>query len=176
MLPDPLHPAVVHLPIALGLLIPALALLALLAIRLRLLPPRAWAAIALLQAMLVGFVWAAHETGEEQEEAVERVVAEQHIERHEEAAGRLQWIAAAGLLFAVAGLVPGGLGKLSRGAAVGVSLVALAATVAVGRSGGDLVYKYGAANAYVGRSAGSGELPLPVGIGSRHREGHDDDD
>jgi hypothetical protein len=54
--------------------------------------------------------------------------------------------------------------------------VALAATVAVGRSGGDLVYKYGAANAYADRSAGSGELPLPVGIGSRHREGHDHDD
>ena len=43
MLPDPLHPAVVHLPIALAVLTPLLALLTLLACRRGVLPARAWA-------------------------------------------------------------------------------------------------------------------------------------
>jgi hypothetical protein len=54
MLPDPLHPAVVHLPMALAVLIPALAL----------------------------------ETGKDEEDRVERVVSEDLIEAHEEAAER----------------------------------------------------------------------------------------
>ena len=45
MVPDPLHPAVVHLPLALAVLVPLFALLGLLAIRTRFLPVRAWGAI-----------------------------------------------------------------------------------------------------------------------------------
>ena len=50
MLPDPLHPAVVHLPIALAILLPGLALLGAWAIRSKLVPPRTWVALLLLQA------------------------------------------------------------------------------------------------------------------------------
>ena len=96
MLPDPLHPAVVHFPIALAALIPLLALLSLLAIARSWLPVRTWAAIVLLQALLVGSAWLALETGEEQEERVERIVAERHIEDHEEAAEYLLPLAARG--------------------------------------------------------------------------------
>ena len=78
-LPDPLHPAMVHLPLALAVLVPGLALLGALAIRLQLVPPRTWVAVLLLQAMLVGSGWLALETGEAQEERVEEVVAERDV-------------------------------------------------------------------------------------------------
>ena len=54
MLPDPLHPAVVHFPIALAALVPLLAVLAIVAIRRRFLPPHSWWLVVLLQALLVG--------------------------------------------------------------------------------------------------------------------------
>ena len=47
-------------------------------------PPRSWVAIVLLQALLVGSGVLARETGEDQEERVEEVVAERHIEEHED--------------------------------------------------------------------------------------------
>jgi uncharacterized membrane protein len=149
MLPDPLHPAVVHLPIALAILVPGLAVLGLLLITKGALPPRSWAGIVLLQALLVGSGWLALETGEQQEERVERVVAERHIEAHEEAAERFLLVAGIGLLVSAAGLLPRRPGAAGRVAGTLGAFAVLAAGVAVGHSGGELVYKHGAANAYV---------------------------
>jgi hypothetical protein len=124
MLPDPLHPAVVHLA-------------------------RAWAGIVLLQALLVGSAWLAMETGEREEERVERVVAERHIEDHEEAAERFLWVAGVALVALAAGLLPAGAGRAGRLVGTAAALGVLAAGVAVGHSGGELVYRHGAASAYV---------------------------
>jgi uncharacterized membrane protein len=148
-LPDPLHPAVVHLPIALAILIPGFAILGVPLIQRGLLPARSWALIVLLQALLVGSGWLALETGEEQEERVERVVAERHIEAHEEAAERFLLLAGMGLLASAAGLLPRRGGAIGRVAGTAVTLVVLAAGLSVGHSGGELVYKHGAANAYL---------------------------
>jgi len=150
MMPDPLHPAVVHLPIALAVLMPAFALAGIYLIYKGFLPGRSWAAIVLLQALLVGSGWLALETGEDQEERVERVVAERHIESHEEAAERFLVIAGIGLLLAAGGLLPGRAGAAGRVAGALATLAVLAAGVSVGHSGGELVYKHGAASAYVG--------------------------
>jgi uncharacterized membrane protein len=149
MLPDPLHPAVVHLPIALAILIPGFAILGVPLIQRGLLPARSWALIVLLQALLVGSGWLALETGEEQEERVERVVAERHIEAHEEAAERFLLLAGMGLLASAAGLLPRRGGAIGRVAGTAVTLVVLAAGLSVGHSGGELVYKHGAATAYL---------------------------
>ncbi len=161
MLPDPLHPAVVHLPIALAILIPGFAILAVYLIYKGFLPARSWAAIVLLQALLVGSGWLALETGENEEDRVERVVAERHIDTHEEAAERFLWIAAFGLLVTGAGLLPGRGGAAGRAVGTLATLGVLAAGVSVGHSGGELVYKHGAASAYVGGPgvAGSGAVP-----------------
>jgi len=149
MMPDPLHPAVVHLPIALAVLIPGLAILGIVLIRTGFLPARGWALVVLLQALLVGSGWLALETGEDQEDRVERVVAERHIETHEEAAERFLGLAGLGLLATVAGLLPRRAGGVGRVVGTLVTLGVLAAGISVGHSGGELVYEHGAASAYV---------------------------
>jgi len=149
MLPDPLHPAVVHFPIVLAVLMPLTALGVLIAVARGLVPGRAWAGVLLLQALLVGSTWIALETGEKEEERVEHVVAERHIEAHEEAGERFLLVAGLGLVALAGGLLPGLAGTVGRFAGAAVTLAVLAAGVAVGHSGGELVYEHGAASAYV---------------------------
>jgi uncharacterized membrane protein len=149
VLPDPLHPAVVHFPIALAVLTPLLAALILLAIRSGRAVPASWAVVVLLQALLVGSAWLAHETGEPEEERVENVVDESLIEEHAEAADWVLWTAVAGLVAAGLGLAGGSLGGWARAGALALSLLTLAAAVRTGHLGGELVYRHGAANAYL---------------------------
>jgi uncharacterized membrane protein len=148
MLPDPLHPAIVHLPIALAILVPLVALFALAAARLGFLPVRGWAFVVLIQLLLVGSAWMAIETGEDQEERVEKVVAERHIEDHAERAERLMWAAGVALVVIGAGLAPGRVGSVSRPLGLVLSLGVAALAADVGHSGGLLVYEHGAASAY----------------------------
>lgn len=157
-LPDPLHPAIVHLPLALAMLAPFAAALAFVVIRRGWLPPRAWLGVVLLQALLVGSAWFAIETGEEQEERVEKVVRESFIEDHEEGAERFLTVAAVALIVSAGGLFAGRAGALGRGATVVAAAFALAAAVAVGHSGGELVYRHGAADAYVERAQEPGSV------------------
>lgn len=170
MIPNPVHPAVVHLPIALAVLLPGLALLTLVAVARGLLPARAWLLVVLLQAVLVGSAWLALETGEEQEERVERVVAERYIEGHEEAAERFLVLAVAVLALTATGLLRGRLGEAGRAVATAATLAVLVGGFLVGRSGGELVYEHGAASAYVPSDALRGSAPAVW------REAHEDDD
>ena len=148
MLPDPLHPAIVHLPIALALLVPLVALFALAATRLGFLPVRGWVFVALVQGLLVGSAWLALETGEDQEERVEKVVAERHIEDHAERAERLLIAAGVALVVIGAGLAPSRFGSVARPLGLALSLGVAALAADVGHSGGLLVYEHGAAAAY----------------------------
>jgi hypothetical protein len=179
MLPDPLHPAVVHLPIALAVLVPALALLAALAIRAGWLPLRTWTAVVLLQGLLVASAWAALETGEREEERVEDVVRESRIEAHEQAAERFLPLAIGALLVSGAGLLTGRAGGFGRAATVAAAAGVLAAGVAVGHSGGELVYRYGAASAYATPAAersGAGPLATAEGAARTRARDRDEDD
>jgi uncharacterized membrane protein len=167
MLPDPFHPAVVHLPVALALVVPLVAVLGILAIRRAFLPVRAWVVVVLLQALLAGSAYLALETGENEEERVERVVAESRIEEHEDAAKRFLLIGLLTLAVSAVGLLRERSGTIGRGATLVLSLVVLAAALATGRSGGELVYRHGAASAYVDTGQGApGE--------HEHEEEHDD--
>lgn len=149
MFPDPLHPAVVHLPIALAVLIPFFAILGTWSIYRNLLPARSWILLVALQALLVGSSWVALETGEREEERVEQVVAEGPIEAHEEAAERFLILTGIGLLVGSAGLLPGKKGAMGRVAGTVATIAVLVAGISVGHSGGELVYEHGAANAYI---------------------------
>jgi uncharacterized membrane protein len=168
MLPEPLHPAIVHLPVALALLAPLAALAGLAAIRAGWLPARAWVAVVLLYALLAGSAWLAVETGEAEEEKVERVVSERFIEGHEEAAERFLAIAAVAFVVSAGGLLRGRFGGVGRAVTIAAGAAALASAVAVGHSGGELVYRHGAASAYL-------ERPAPVAAATRGAARHDDD-
>lgn len=170
MLPDPLHPAVVHLPLGMALVAPAAALLAALAIRRGLVPRRVWLAVVLFQVVLLGSAWAALASGEREEERVEALVAERYIERHEDHARFLLAAGAAALVLAVLGAGPGRRGGIARGATVVATFLLLATAIRTGASGGALVYRHGAANAYLEASETSQEAAF-----LRLERHHDDD-
>lgn len=154
MLPNPLHPAVVHFPVVLAFLLPLFAVGAFWAIRRGARARRAWAIPVAVSAALAASAWAAVETGESQDERVERVVAEQPLSAHEEMAETFLWASAAITVVAAIGLVGGIAGRAARVATAVGSLGLVAGAAWVGHSGGQLVYRYGAASAYTTTSAG----------------------
>jgi len=147
--PEPLHPAIVHFPIALAVFVPVAALAAAASIRAGWLPARAWWGVATLQILLVGSAYAAVETGEAQAERVAALVGEEAVHEHEEAGERLFLLAGLVMIPAASGLLPGAGGSLARWATVAASGLVLWAGVMVGASGGELVYRRGAANVYL---------------------------
>lgn len=175
MLPDPLHPAIVHLPIALAVIVPLLAISCTWLIATNFLPARAWLGVVLLQALLVGSGWAAIESGENEEDRVERVVQESVIEEHEESAERFLVLAGIGLLLTGGGLLSENIGSAGRVIATVATLGVLAAGFQVGHSGGELVYRHGAANAYLDRAGPAAAFEAgAANLGDR--AGHDDED
>ena len=148
MLPNPLHPAIVHFPVVLAVLLPFFAIGALVAIRRGAQPMRAWALPIVMTGALALSALFAVRTGESQEERVERVVAEQPFEAHENAGEALLLMSAGLFILMGAGLTPGFAGKSLRVAAVAGALVLVGAATWVGKTGGELVYRHGAASAY----------------------------
>ncbi len=148
MITQPLHPAVVHFPIVFVVLLPIVAIVAIFAIRRGAAVRSAWLPVTGIAAALVLSAWLAVETGEREEEIVEKVVAESAIHEHEESAEIFFPLTVAGLLLVSAGFLNGRPGRLLRSAAVIVALGLSVAGYQVGHSGGELVYEHGAANAY----------------------------
>lgn len=149
MLPDPIHPAVVHFPLVLAFLLPISAVVALWAIRRGVAPVRAWAVPLAFAVGLAASAFVSLRTGEAEEERVENVVGEQALHEHEEAAERFLVLSGVLVLVAAAGLLGGTPGRAARIVASAASLVVMAAAVQVGAAGGALVYEHGAAEAYV---------------------------
>jgi len=153
----PLHPAIVHLPLGLAFLMPLLAAGFAWALWTGRVRRRAWLAVVALQALLVGGVLVAINTGQAEEERVEDVVGSRTLHEHEEYAEQFAW--AAGLTFALAAAVLViGRSEVARAvaAAVVVATIAVAGLgVRVGHAGGELVYVNGAASAYAPGSEAS---------------------
>lgn len=116
---------------------------------------RAWGAFVALQMMMVAGGFIALQTGETEEDVVEKVVAEAAIEQHEDIAKIFFW----GSVFVMlGGLAPIVLKdeKFRFGAMVGVtagSTIVLFMGMATGVQGGKLVYHHGAASAYTNSAA-----------------------
>lgn len=148
MLPDPLHPAIVHFPIVLVFLLPIFAVGALWAIRRGSAIKRAWAIPVAFSAALALSAWAAVQTGESQQDKVENIVPGAAMDAHEDAAELFLTLSGVLVLITAAGFVPGLIGRSARLAATAgaVGMVILGARV--GHSGGELVYTHGAASAY----------------------------
>jgi hypothetical protein len=153
------HPKVVHIPIALGVLMPFIAGGLALAWWRNWLPSRVWLVAVALQAVLLTSGVVALRTGEAEEDRVERVVPERLIEAHEEAAEVFVW-ASGGVLVVM--LLAAALGTRRSGppiaaaAALGTLLV-LGAGYRTGQAGGSLVYEHGAAQVYVHIGSSTGE-------------------
>lgn len=170
MLPDPLHPAVVHFPVVLATMFPLVVLLGLLAVNRGTAPRKAWGYVTLTAFLLFASAFVAVRTGENEEDAVEEVVSEDVIHEHEEKGERLQLLAGIGFLVIAAGLSGGGLGRIARPIGLLASLAIAGQAYLTGRSGGDLVYEHGAAAAYA-EPAAPGTLPAGT---ERGEAGHDD--
>lgn len=150
MLDTIFHPQVVHVPMALGILMPLVAGGLLLAWWRNWLGRRGWFVAIALQAILLGSGIVAMRTGEVDEERVEQRVAETYIEQHEHAAEAFVW--ASGGVLAVMVLAASFGGR--RRAGLSIAAAATLGTLAVlglgyrtGKAGGSLVYEHGAAQA-----------------------------
>lgn len=166
----PLHPLVVHFPIVLAILLPISAAVALGAIGRGTTPRRGWAVPLALAAALAASAFAATQTGDREEDRVERVVARGALHDHEEAGERFFVLSGVLFLVAAAGLLPGTVGRAARLLSTAGAIGLVAAAVQVGHSGGALVYRHGAASAYTtDSSAGAPRALAPAARG-------DDDD
>jgi ABC-type sulfate transport system permease component len=114
---------------------------------------RAWLVPLAIAVGLSLSSWVSVETGEDQNERVERVVKEQPLDAHEEGAETFLTASLVVLALAAGGLVRGRIGTISRIAASVGSVALIAGVAYVGHTGGQLVYKYGAASAYTNPSA-----------------------
>lgn len=173
-MPDPLHPAIVHFPIVLVFLLPLVAGIILWTVY-RGAPVRRWAWVVGVAAALSLSAWVATQTGGQQEDRVESVVAESAIETHEEAGEQFLVLSLIVLALVGAGLAPGRIGNAGRIAGTVAAALLIIAGWRVGDSGGELVYTHGAAQAYV-NAAGGGEGSTPPGERSDRHRGDDDDD
>lgn len=153
VIPDPLHPAIVHLPMALVVLLPVAVAAAIWAIHRGAEPIRVWGVAAAVHAVLALSAWASLATGDQAAEKVEEVVAEAPIHSHEEAAETFLALSVGALVIALVGLRKSQIGTAARAAAAVSTVVLLAAGWRVGHSGGQLVYRYGAASAYTDGAA-----------------------
>jgi uncharacterized membrane protein len=159
MIPDPLHPAVVHFPIVLVVLLPLMAAGALWAIRRGTAPRRAWAFPLAGAGALALSAFVAVQSGQAQQERVERVVGDRPLESHEEAAELFLVLSGVLLVIAGVGLAPGVTGRAARMVAALGAVGLLGAGYRVGASGGELVYRHGAASAYASDVGPAGAPP-----------------
>lgn len=172
-LPSPLHPAVVHFPIALLLLGAVVAVAAAFAPRWRL----PLIATVLLALGAIGSV-VATQTGESQGEMVgETPAIETVLDQHEAWAERTQTAAIVATLFAVAALCTTRWPVAARGLGIVTAAGALLVTwcvIQTGHYGGQLVYRHGAG---VNLTSATGAAPastMPVEKPNRRTDRDDD--
>jgi uncharacterized membrane protein len=171
----PVHPLIVHLPMALAVLIPILSFGVIWWVARSAQAFGAWKIVIASYAILIGTGLVAMKTGENEEAVVENRVAESLIEDHEERAEIFLWIAGFAAALAVGALFVKNESTrrtVMIASAIG-SLAVAGAGAWTGHAGGELVYKHGAAAAY---AQPQGNNPQAVGEGATATEEEEDDD
>ena len=143
----PLHPLIVHFPIALAIFLPILSITIFILFRNTVMYKKAWILVVLFSGIYAVTALIAEETGESEETKVERYVGESAMEKHEELGERIpkvSWV-----LF-VLSIIPLITNKtiLSQSIFIAASIAGVYPIYQAGHSGAELVYKYGAANAH----------------------------
>jgi uncharacterized membrane protein len=153
------HPKLVHVPLGLAITVPVIAVGVLIAWWRGWLGTRAWWIVVMLQLMLVAGALVAANSGERDEELVERIVAERFIEAHEELAETFVIGSAVILVLALFGAaLPNPRWRQSAAAAATIGMFVVAGlAVRTGSAGGDLVYRHGA-----GQVLAQGQQEVPV--------------
>jgi hypothetical protein len=156
LIPNPLHPAIVHMPMALAVLVPIFVGGTMWAIHRGIRPLRAWGVTVALMAALSLSAWASLATGQSQDEKVESVVGEGPLETHEESAEFFLTLSVVVLVISAVGLRGDKFGTGARALGALGSAALLVAGVNVGHTGGQLVYTHNAASAYTAENAKTG--------------------
>ncbi len=145
----PLHPILVHFPIALSFLLPILALVFAFFIKTKKMNSSMWAIIMGLHLFTVGMGYLSLETGETEEDTVVKIVDKDLIADHEKYAEIYVGVTVlATVLSVVAFFIQANLQMYLQLANVVVLVIAAFFAYETGEHGGELVYKHGAARAY----------------------------
>lgn len=175
MIPDPLHPAIVHFPIVLLLLGAPLAIIAIFLRRWHL----PWLVALVLTAGALGS-FAATWTGDDEEEMVGEISqqADAILEEHEEWGERTRNVAilAAALAVFAAALSKFPIPSVSIGILCAIASIGAAVCVAqAGHYGGLLVYKHGlGVNTAAGLNDMGSSEAVKSGLSNKHKEEEDD--
>lgn len=145
----PLHPFMVHFPMALSFLMPFLVLVFAVLIKKRKMDSKAWIIIIGLQLMTTVTGYIALETGEDEEHKVAKVVSKSLIHEHEEAAEIFVSSTVMALVLGIAVFFVKE--ELQFKIQLIITLLSFGSTFLAYRTGfmgGELVYVHGAARAY----------------------------
>ena len=158
----PLHPLIVHFPMAVTFIIPVLVIIFALMIKKNKMTPKGWLIIVGLQLAVVVSGYVSLETGETEEHNVEKVVSKKIIHEHEEAAEIFVGSTVIGLVLSIAAFfIRKELGFPVELSIAAIGLVSCFLAYRTGKLGGELVYKHGAASVYTENSGSVNLLPTP---------------
>ena len=161
----PLHPKIVHIPLALAVILPILNMALTLSWWRQWLPRRVWLISACLHAVMTLGSFVAMQTGESDLDIVEKVVSKSKIAKHEESAELFLWANVIAMLLALVAAIAENEKQGLQFAVICTVLSAVGAFLAIeaGDYGGKLVYKYGAGRAFSpAKYGGVADLPKSV--------------
>ena len=156
----PYHAMVVHFPLALAFLMPLLVLGMAFMMKKNKISNEGWLVIVGLQLVMTVSGYVSLQTGESEEEIVQRVVEKKLIHEHEEAAEI--FVGSTVVVLALSIAVYFLKAELQLYVQLGIALLGLVSTYFAfdaGRLGGELVYEHGAASAYAQVIASPQEEP-----------------
>jgi len=158
----PLHPSIVHLPIVLTFIMPILVVAFAWMIKNNKMSPKGWILIMGLQLAVVITGYVSLETGENEEEAVSKIVSKDYIHEHEEAAEIFVGSTVLALVISIAAFfIRKEIQYPVKLSIAVIGLISCYLAYRTGELGGELVYKHGAASAYGHVEDSSGLLPTP---------------
>jgi uncharacterized membrane protein len=158
----PLHPLISHFPLVLSFLVPIMIFVFAFLIRANRIAPSMWLIVVGFMLTLTVSGYVALETGETEEDKVEKVMSKKIIHEHEEAA---EIFVGSTVIILALGIAAFFLRKelqypimLAIG---GLALISAYLGFRTGKLGGELVYIHGAASAYTENVSTSSLLPTP---------------
>ncbi len=160
----PLHPAVVHIPLGLAIVMPIVAIALAWAVWKGKLPRSALAVVAGLQLFIAAGGLVAMELGDGEAERNAQIVPKNAIHDHEEAAETFVWFSVGVLAVAIAALfVPARRAPIVAAVVAAGTLAGAVLALDAGRKGGELVFRYGAGSrAEPGTAPAAAPAPAPA--------------